>query len=96
MSGHVVDLDEERLKKSLAQIYKIQVTNCFPDEIMPRAIESLGLDEDSAIDLLKGFIELGWISTGSIKEKFFLRPGYVLCFPVIVSATGLEKINGYI
>jgi len=58
MSGHVVDLDEERLKKSLAQIYKIQVTNCFPDEIMPRAIESLGLDEDSAIDLLKGFIEL--------------------------------------
>lgn len=96
MNGQIVNLDEERLKKSLVQIYKIQVSNCFPDEIMPKAMETLGLDEDSAIDLLNGFISLGWISTGSIKEKFFLRPGYVLCFPVIVSAAGLEKINGYL
>ncbi|MCL6476874.1 MAG: hypothetical protein K6T65_00515 [Peptococcaceae bacterium] len=94
MSGQIIDLDEERLKKSLAVIYSIQERNCMPDDVMPQAMEKLGLDEDSAISLLSSFIRLGWISTGNIKEKFFLRPGYVHSFPVVVSARGLEKIKG--
>ncbi|MFZ5634484.1 MAG: hypothetical protein ACOY40_16755 [Bacillota bacterium] len=94
MGGRIVDLDEERLKKSLAVIYSIQVRNCLPDDIMPQAMEKLGLDEESAINLLTSFIRLGWISTGNIRKKFFLRPGYVHSFPVIISARGLEKIKG--
>lgn len=94
MSGHIVNLDEERLKKCLAQIYKIQVSNCFPEDVMPQAMEALDLDEEEAIDLLVSLIRLGWISIGNIRPKFFLRPGYVNCFPVVVSASGIEKING--
>lgn len=93
MSQRVVDLDKERLKKCLDQIYQIQIQNCPPDEIMPRAMEKMGLDEEGAIEMVKSFIRLGWISTGNIKEKFFLRPGYVKCFPVVISARGLEKLR---
>ncbi|MFZ5650694.1 MAG: hypothetical protein ACOY4I_07565 [Bacillota bacterium] len=94
MNCHVVDLDEERLKKCLAQIYKIQISNCFPEDVMPLAMKTLNLDEEGAIDLLGSLIRLGWISTGNIRPKFFLRPGYVNCFPVVVSASGIDKISG--
>ncbi|MCL5058600.1 MAG: hypothetical protein M1130_11565 [Actinobacteria bacterium] len=93
MNSKIVDFDEERLKKSLCQIYAIQRSNCFPEEIMPRAMEKLDLDEDGAIELLKSLISLGWLSTGHIMTKFFLRPGFVAWFPVIVSAAGREKIE---
>jgi hypothetical protein len=88
-----MDYDEERLKKCLARIYEIQVRNCLPDDIMPKAMEKLDLDEKRAIDLLNSFILRGWLSTGNIKKNFFLRPGYVRSFPVIISAAGLEKIK---
>lgn len=94
MGVKIVDFDEERLKKSLYQIYKIQQSNCLSEEIMPRAMEKLGLDEEGAIKLLESLIGLGWVSTGHIMTRFFLRPGYVACFPVIVSARGKERIEG--
>ncbi|MHB8156176.1 MAG: hypothetical protein ACYDEQ_02070 [Desulfocucumaceae bacterium] len=94
MSGIIVALNDERLKKCLDQIYQIQMSNCFPEEIMPRAMEKLGINEASAIELLKSFISLGWISVGNIRPGFFLRPGYVSNFPVIVSSAGMEMIRG--
>lgn len=94
MTGQLLDLDEERLKKCLEKIYRIQTRNCLPDEVMPLAMKELGLDEKGAIELIKEFIRLGWLSTGNIKEKFFLRPGYVTSFPVIVSTCGIQKIKG--
>ncbi|MFZ5597059.1 MAG: hypothetical protein ACOY31_08625 [Bacillota bacterium] len=96
MSGKIVALDEEKLKKSLLTIYQIQLSNCLPEEIMPRAMEKMGLDEEGAIALLENFIRLGWISTGNIAVKFFLRPGYVSYFPVFVSSAGKERIEGFI
>ncbi|MCL5935593.1 MAG: hypothetical protein M1543_03775 [Firmicutes bacterium] len=93
MTCRVMDFDEERLKKCLAQIYEIQVRNGMPDDIMPVAMEKLGLDDRGAIDLLSSFISRGWLNTGNIKEKFFLRPGYICSFPVIISSAGLEKIK---
>ncbi|MFZ5645198.1 MAG: hypothetical protein ACOY46_16605 [Bacillota bacterium] len=94
MSGRILDFDEQRLKKSLCQIYQLQITNCLPEEMMPRVMEKLDLDEDGAIILLRNLINLGWVSTGNIRPRFFLRPGYVTFFPVIVSAAGKEKIEG--
>lgn len=96
MNGHIVDLDEERLKKCLAQIYKIQLSNCFPEDIMPRAMKDMNIDEEGAIELLSSLVRLGWISTGNIVPKYFLRPGYVSCFPVVVSASGIDKISGWL
>ncbi|MFZ5647402.1 MAG: hypothetical protein ACOY30_07250 [Bacillota bacterium] len=96
MNDHIADLDEERLKKCLAQIYKIQLSNCLPDDVMPQAMKTLHLDEEGAIDLLSSLIRLGWINTGNIRPRFFLRPGYVNCFPVVVSAAGIEKISGWL
>lgn len=93
MGSRIVELDEERLKKCLAQIYQIQASNCLSDEIVPRVMEKMKLDEGGAIDLIRSFIRLGWIITGNVREKFFLRPGYVQSFPVIISARGLEKIK---
>ncbi len=93
MSSRIVDLDEERLRKCLVQVYQFQAGNCLPDEIMPRVMKKMGLDDEAAIDLIKSFIRLGWISTGNIKEKFFLRPGHIRSFPVVISARGLEKIR---
>lgn len=93
MNSRIVDLDEARLKECLDQIYLIQKENCMPDRIMPAAMERLSLDDEGAIDLIESFIRLGWINTRHIKEKFFLRPGFVRCFPVVLSAGGLEKIR---
>lgn len=94
MSVRVMDFNEERLKKSLCQIYTIQLSNCLPDNMMPRIMEKLGLDEEGAIELLGSLIKLGWLSTGHIIPKFYLRPGFVAWFPVVVSAAGREKIKG--
>lgn len=93
ISNQIVDLDEERLKRCLDQVYQIQIKNCLPGEMMPQIMEKIGLDEEGAVELVKSFIRLGWISTGNIKEKFFLRPGYIRSFPVVISALGLEKIK---
>ena len=92
MGCEIVNIDEERLKKCLCQLYKIQISNCLPEEIMPRAMEKLDLEEDGAIKLLESLIGLGWVSTGHIKPRFYLRPGFVAFFPVVVSAAGREKI----
>lgn len=94
MKCEIMDFDEERLKKCLCQLYKIQISNCLPEEIMPRAMDQLELDEEGAINLLKSLIQLGWVSTGHIMTRFYLRPGYVAFFPVFVSAAGREKITG--
>lgn len=94
MNNKIVDFDEERLKKSLCQLYKIQASNCLPDEVMPRAMEKLGIDEEGAIALLEALIKLGWLSAGNALPRFFLRPGYVAYFPVFVSSAGKEKIDG--
>ncbi len=93
ISNRIVDLDEERLRRCLGQVYQIQMRNCFPDEIVPEIMEKIGLDEEGAIELIKSFIRMGWISTGNVREKFFLRPGYIRSFPVVISALGLEKIK---
>lgn len=93
MNGGIINFDEQKLKKSLCEIYQLQITNCLPEEMMSRVMEKLDLDEEGAIVLLKKLIDLGWVSTGNIMPKFFLRPGYVAFFPVIVSAAGKEKIE---
>ncbi|KJS68473.1 MAG: hypothetical protein JL50_05780 [Peptococcaceae bacterium BICA1-7] len=82
------------MKKSLCQIYAVQLSNCLPDQAMPRIMEKLGLDEEGAIELLNSLIRLGWLSTGHIIPKFYLRPGFVSFFPVIVSTSGRAKIEG--
>ena len=93
MSFQIAEPDEERLKKCLAEFYHIQVSNALPDEIMSKAMASMNLDDEGAIELLQSFIRQGWLSTGHFREKFFLRPGYVHCFPVVISSEGLEAIK---
>jgi hypothetical protein len=38
-------------------------------------------------------IQRNWLVADGVKEKFFLRPGYVMSFPVVISSAGLEYLE---
>lgn len=90
----IVSLEEKRLKEILSQMYKLQMENFFSDGIMPALMQKMGLSEEQAIETLQQLIERGYLCTGNFKARYFLRPGYVHCFPVVISAQGLGWLAG--
>ncbi|MFZ5590354.1 MAG: hypothetical protein ACOY81_00880 [Bacillota bacterium] len=93
MTDKVVSLEEKRLKEILAQMYRLQMENFFSDGIMPALMDKAGLSEEQAIQVLQQLIERGYLCTGNFKARYFLRPGYVHCFPVVISAQGLSWLK---
>ena len=83
-----LDIDELLLK-----LYQAQKQVLFQELMMQIFIEQTGLDEESVITVLKKMIRQGWLVCDAVKEKFFLRPNYVLSFPVVVSKKGLEHLR---
>ena len=93
MSSEIVDLEEERLKKMLAEIYTAQMEHFFSDDMMGDLIQKLGIDEEEAISLISCLLSRGWIKCLGIKEKFFLRPGFISGMPVVLTTTGLAVVK---
>ncbi|WP_169719348.1 hypothetical protein [Desulfovirgula thermocuniculi] len=77
----------------LRTIYRLQKQHFYPYEIMPRLIEALHIGEEEAVLLVKELIDLGWLSTRGFLPSYFLRPGYICRFPVIISACGLALLK---
>lgn len=93
MSQMPADLEEHRLKKMLADVYQATKYCFFSDDVVPKVMENMSLSEGETIELLKTFISRGWLNTKGFKPGFFLRPGFVCGFPVIITSLGLETIR---
>lgn len=93
MSQIPADLEEHRLKKNLADIYQSAMCCFFPDDVVPNVMEKMNLSEGEIIELLKTFMDRGWLNTKGFKPGFFLRPGFVCGFPVIITSLGLETVR---
>jgi hypothetical protein len=96
--GNISAYNEEELGKLLLELYDAQKQILFQEMIITKFIERTNLMEDQVINVLKAMLERGWLVAGGIKPKMFLRPGYVLSFPVVVSSKGLDylKDKGFI
>lgn len=77
----------------LRTIYHLQKQHFYPYEVMPRLISTLRITEEEAVALVKELIRLGWLSTRGFLPSYFLRPGYIARFPVIISASGLALLK---
>lgn len=93
MPADTYNIEEERLKKVLAEVYLMQMHHFFADEMMPQLMEKLGLDEESAICLMRDLLARGWVKCLGIKENFFLRPGYITGLPVVLTSAGLNMVK---
>lgn len=93
MAAETFNLEEERLKKVLAEIYLSQMHHFFVDDVMAQIMEKLGLDEEQTIKIMSDLLSRGWVKCLGIKEKFFLRPGYIAGLPVVLTASGLNVIR---
>ncbi|MBM7854823.1 hypothetical protein JOC37_001201 [Desulfohalotomaculum tongense] len=93
-----VDFDDrEKLGQLLAELYQAQKQILFQEMVMQIFMERTGLTEEQVITMLKRMLQEGWLVAGGCKPKFFLRPGYVASFPVVVSRKGIDflKEKGY-
>ncbi|WP_031515997.1 hypothetical protein [Desulfofalx alkaliphila] len=89
-----LDLDnEEVLVKLLADLYYAQKHILFQEMVIEKFMERVGLSEEETIAVLKKMVENKWLVTHGFKPKFFLRPGFVSSFPVVVSKTGLKLLK---
>ncbi|HHW42867.1 hypothetical protein GFC01_01485 [Desulfofundulus thermobenzoicus] len=84
---------EKRMKEILSAMYRIQMYHFFPEEVMPQLMKECNLSEEEAIQLVRAFINRGWLNTSGLLPRYFLRPGYISCFPVIISAAGLNYLK---
>ncbi|AEF94543.1 hypothetical protein Desca_1695 [Desulfotomaculum nigrificans CO-1-SRB] len=67
----------------------------FPEAVMEPVMLSMDITEEEAIKALSYCIDQGWLSVKGRNPKFFLRPGYVAAFPVIISQKGLEFLKQF-
>lgn len=86
-------LDDVALATLLCRVHHISKECFFADDVMPRVMEKMIMPEDYAIELINKFMARGWLVTKGIKEKFFLRPGYIAGFPIIISKEALAVIR---
>ncbi|MTI81743.1 MAG: hypothetical protein FH758_12870 [Firmicutes bacterium] len=89
--------DMEKLSQLLAELYQAQKKILFQELVMQGFMESTGMTEKQCITMLEKMLQHGWLTTGGSKPRFFMRPGYVGSFPVVVSRKGIQylKENGY-
>lgn len=87
------DFNEKHLEKMLQELYKAQKHILFQEMMMQIFAEQTGLKEEQIITVLKKMIQRNWLVADGVKEKFFLRPGYVMSFPVVISSAGLEYLE---
>lgn len=88
-----LDFNEKYMEKMLHELYKAQQHILFQEMMMQIFAERTGLQEEQIIALLKKMIERKWLVIDGVKERFFLRPGYVMNFPVVISSAGLEYLE---
>jgi len=81
------------LEEALRAIYRIQMCHFYPYEVVSQIMEELNLSEEDIIRMIRALIRKGWLSTRGFFAEFFLRPGYISSFPVIISAAGLKRIK---
>lgn len=81
------------LLEALRLIYHLQKQHFYPYEIMPRLMEALHIGEEEAVSLVKELIGQGWLSTRGFLPAYFLQPGNISRFPVIISACGLALLK---
>lgn len=85
--------DRIELGKLLAELYRAQMSILFQGLVMEIFMEQLKISEEQAIKMLNEMIKQEWLVTNGFKPKFFLRKGYVSCFPVVVSKKGLDYLR---
>lgn len=85
--------DEEQLGKLLLELYNSQKQILLQEMMIEIFMEQTKLTEEQVIIVLKSMLERGWLVAGGIKPKMFLRPKYVLAFPVVISSKGLEYLE---
>lgn len=77
----------------LREMYEAQMRSPFPDDAMPKVMEKLSLSEEEAIAYVKQFLAEGLLKRTAMKPAYFLRPGYIHCFPLTVSSAGLQRLK---
>lgn len=65
----------------------------FQDEVMEPVMLSLDISEQEAIQALEFCLQQGWLLNYAPGNEFFLRPGYVEAFPVILSEAGRQVLK---
>ncbi|MBO8137610.1 MAG: hypothetical protein H0Z40_05685 [Desulfotomaculum sp.] len=85
--------DKETLGRLLAELYQAQKSILFQEMVIQIFMERTGLSEEQVITMLQKMLDEGWLVVGGSKPKFFLRPGYVASFPVVVSRKGLQYLR---
>ena len=93
MSAESCDLMEQRLKNMLAEVYDMQMRHFFADELMPDLLGKMGIGETEAILLIDELLDRGWIKCVGVKQKFFLRPGFISGLPVVLTSSGLAVLK---
>lgn len=88
-----IDFNEKYLEKMLQELYRAQQHILFQDMVLQIFAEQNGLKEEQIITVLKKMIQRKWLVADGVKEKLFLRPGYVMNFPVVISSAGLEYLE---
>lgn len=67
----------------------------FPEAVMEPVMLSMDITEAQAITALQYCIDQGWLGIKGRNPKFFLRPGYVAAFPVILTQKGLKFLRKF-
>ncbi|MEG6614977.1 hypothetical protein V6C27_00870 [Peptococcaceae bacterium 1198_IL3148] len=87
------NLDEDKLGKLLLELYNAQKQILFQEMMVEIFMKQTKLTEGQMITVLKAMLEHRWLVADAVKEKMFLRPGFVLSFPVVISSKGLDYLK---
>ncbi|AGL01584.1 hypothetical protein [Desulfoscipio gibsoniae] len=89
----MLSLENLRLEKILRELYTAQKCTFFMEDAMGKIMDQFSLSEQQAIELAKMLMDKQLISTNAFLPATFLRPRYIRCFPIVLTAKAISMVN---
>jgi len=90
---NTVQFEDIFLEEIICELYHAQKCTFFLEDAMGKIMDTMGLSEQQAIDVVKNLMEKELITTRSFLPATFLRPSYIRMFPIVLTSKAIARIK---